>query len=319
MTKKDFIRSLTPEPHAIRHSEMLAIYGDRIRALYGNNPYSIFFILLIMSLHLVAAVMVKDQSWVVIFLTAYFFGAFLSHGLYVFLHEATHNLVFKTTLSNRIVGMMCDWFLIFPGSMAFRKYHLMHHAHQGSYDKDADIPSPYESRLFGRGLLSKLVWVTNLGIFQALRPVRFNERDVFDRWTFINLLSQILVISLFYRFLGLSGLGYLLLSTFFCLGLHPLGGRWIAEHYTNEEGQETFSYYGPVNLVMFNIGYHNEHHDFMGIAWNNLPKLKRLAPEYYDNLKAHRSYSKVLWNFLWDPKLNLYSRVTRENQGRSLE
>ena len=84
--------------------------------------------------------------------------------------------------------------------------------------------------------------------------------------------------------IGPKALAYLALSTFFALGLHPVGGRWIQEHYETRKGQETYSYYGPLNRTCFNMGYHNEHHDFAGVPWNNLPKLKKLAPDYYDSL-----------------------------------
>jgi sphingolipid delta-4 desaturase len=64
------------------------------------------------------------------------------------------------------------------------------------------------------------------------------------------------------------------------------------------------------------MGYHNEHHDFAGIPWNNLPKLRRMAPEYYDSLKSYRSWTAVLLKFIFDPSMSTYSRVVRAAQKR---
>ena len=36
-------------------------------------------------------------------------------------------------------------------------------------------------------------------------------------------------------------------------------------------GQETNDYYGWLNRIQLNIGYHNEHHDFPSVPWNRLP------------------------------------------------
>jgi fatty acid desaturase len=97
----------------------------------------------------------------------------------------------------------------------------------------------------------------------------------------------------------------ILLTTFFALGLHPLGGRWIQEHYyIMGKPQETYSYYGPLNWVMFNMGFHNEHHDFPMVAWSRLPQVSRLAPELYQTLFAHQSYSRLLLYFIFDKKIN---------------
>jgi len=96
-----------------------------------------------------------------------------------------------------------------------------------------------------------------------------------------------------------------------------LGARWIQEHYlTLSETQETYSYYGGLNAVAFNVGYHNEHHDFPSIPWNKLPKLKQTAPAFYDSLLAHRSWTRLFFRFLFDKNISLYSRITRNERGK---
>jgi sphingolipid delta-4 desaturase len=66
-----------------------------------------------------------------------------------------------------------------------------------------------------------------------------------------------------------------------------------------------------MNLLALNVGYHNEHHDLMRVPWTRLPRLKALAPELYQPLHSHRSWTALLLRFLFDPSLSLYSRVTR--------
>ena len=59
------------------------------------------------------------------------------------------------------------------------------------------------------------------------------------------------------------------------------------------------------------MGYHNEHHDLPSIPWNNLPKLRALAPEFYDGLKYHPSWSVLLFQFIFDKRYTLFSRIER--------
>jgi hypothetical protein len=66
------------------------------------------------------------------------------------------------------------------------------------------------------------------------------------------------------------------------------------------------------------MGYHNEHHDLPSVPWNNLPKLRRMAPEFYDSLKYHSSWSRLLFQFIFDKRYSLYSRVERMRQLNSM-
>ncbi|PYK72489.1 MAG: fatty acid desaturase, partial [Verrucomicrobia bacterium] len=54
-----------------------------------------------------------------------------------------------------------------------------------------------------------------------------------------------------------------------------------------------------------------EHHDLPSIPWNNLPKLRALAPEFYDCLKYHSSWSRLLFQFIFDKRYTLFSRIER--------
>ena len=117
--------------------------------------------------------------------------------------------------------------------------------------------------------------------------------------------------AIYIYFVGWSPLLYLLFSAFFAGSLHPVAGHFISEHYVFKEGQETYSYYGPLNKLTYNVGYHNEHHDFPAIPGSRLPKLRKLAPEFYDSLYYHKSWTKVLIQFILNSSLGLYSRIKR--------
>jgi sphingolipid delta-4 desaturase len=138
---------------------------------------------------------------------------------------------------------------------------------------------------------------------------------MFDRWIVLNIAVQLSFDAAVYLVLGPRAFLYLLGSFFFSVGLHPLGARWIQEHYLVAAPQETYSYYGPLNTVAFNVGYHNEHHDLPSVPWNQLPKIRSAAPEMYDSLVYHVSWTRLLFKFILDPGITLFSRTVRFERG----
>ena len=302
-----------PNVHVTRRKEILEKY-PQIRNLYGAYPLSALYISLIVGFQLLISYFLRDQSWPVILLVAYAVGAFANHSLYVMIHECTHNVVLTTPLGNKIMGLVCDIPLFLPSAMGFRKYHMIHHKHLGEYSYDPDITSITEARLIGNNSFKKALWLSLFSISQALRPLKVQFYKPLDSWTALNTVLQIAINLAVYLFIGPMALLYLALSTLFALGLHPLGGRWIQEHYITKEGQETYSYYGPLNKLTFNMGYHNEHHDFMNVAWINQPKIIAVAPEYYENLASYQSWTKVLLNFIFNPKMTSFSRITHPDR-----
>jgi sphingolipid delta-4 desaturase len=314
LKRTSFNWSEIPEPHKARTKEMLKKHPE-LRQLIGRNPYTFLVILLCVGVQVALAILLKDVSWWWVLGAAYLIGAFSCHTLFVCIHECAHNLLFKKKILNTLSGMLANLPLVFPSSVSFQKYHIKHHSFQGVEDLDADMPFRWEAKLIDNSTIGKALWLLFYPFFQLLRPFRLKEIPLFDGWVVLNWLTQIVFMTVVVYFLGPKSTVFLVGSFFFSIGLHPLGARWIQEHYLTHGDQETKSYYGILNTVNLNVGYHNEHHDIPSIPWNKLPQVKKTASSFYDTLGYHTSYTGLLFRFLFDKNLSIHSRTARANRG----
>jgi len=320
-TRDDYIHTKEGNPHLTRMRQILGRYPE-VKQLFGNNPWTGFFTFILVALQVGLAASLNHASWWLILPLSYVVGATANHALYVVIHECAHNLVFKGSTANRLLGIFANFPQVFPSSVQFAKYHTLHHSNQSEYDFDADLASYAEARWIGNSPWRKALSLSFFGLVQGvLRPRRLEKVRFWDAWFVLNVIIQLAFIAAFFWLSGGKALAYLLLSTLFSLGMHPLGARWIQEHYVMKEGQETYSYYGPLNKVCFNMGYHNEHHDFIRVPWSRLPRLKSMAPEFYEPLYCHRSWTRLLIRFIRDPELSFFSRIVRpsKKKGAALE
>lgn len=312
----NFQHSVNASPHQERAKD-IARHVPEVRTLSGRNPWTFAVICLVASVQLAIAYAMRDVAWWLVLLCAYIVGATLNHMLWVCIHECSHRLVFSGVAANRCAAILANFPMVLPSAISFERYHNLHHQHHGIYELDADLPSQWEIRAFGRSPVGKAIWLLIFPIVLALRPFRLTSVPKFERWTILNVVAVLAFDILVVWQFGVLAFLYLAASSAFSVGLHPLGARWIQEHFLVAPDQETYSYYGWLNRLQLNVGYHNEHHDFPSVPWNRLPRIKELAPEHYGNLVSHRSWSSLLLKFIFTPSLSLSSRLVRTNDRES--
>ncbi|XP_019630980.1 PREDICTED: sphingolipid delta(4)-desaturase DES1-like isoform X2 [Branchiostoma belcheri] len=312
VSRTDFEWVYTDEPHATRRKEIMAKY-PQVKKLMGHDPNLKYWVFIMVAVQLTIAYLLKDSSWPLILLTAYFIGGTINHIMLVAWHEICHNLAFghARPRANKALGIFGNVIIGFPASISFKKYHLEHHKFQAQDGFDPDLPTVFEGQFFCNSL-GKALWVFLLPAFYSLRPLVVRPKPITD-YEVINLVLVGIADVLIVYFMSYKSLFYLAIGTLLGLGLHPMAAHFIAEHYMFIKGQETYSYYGPMNAITFNLGYHMEHHDFPNIPGCNLPKLKEIAKEYYEPLPSHSSWPKVIWDFITDPAIGPYCRMKRRS------
>jgi len=306
----DYIRVSYLQPHWTRRKEIMSSHPEIQDLLHPNVITSLWVVISVVILTYIAWIM-RHSSTVSLFIIAYFIGAFICHAQWVLIHELTHDLVFQSPSYNTLFLLLANLNHIIPSSISFRYHHKMHHAHLNETYADPDVPSPIEDQIFGHSIIGKAFWLSTFAVVQSVRTVRAPQP--FEWATMFNFVINGIYSYIIFVYFSPKALLFLFMSSMLSVGffLHPLGARWIAEHWAVHPLQETYSYYGPINYSAFNIGYHNEHHDFIGVPWNLLPKLKEIAPEYYNPLYHHPSYLRLLWVYLTNPSFTLKSRVVR--------
>jgi len=136
-------------------------------------------------------------------------------------------------------------------------------------------------------------------------------------------------------YLSVPSFVYFILGVALSQSAHPANARQVQRHiklYNNNKKESdsnnpnipmhkralnTFSYYGGLNFLTLNVGFHVEHHDFGNIAWTRLPELRRIAGEkWYPSTVAYhsRGFSDII-AFIKNPNITLadYAGKIKEN------
>ncbi|KAF2142303.1 uncharacterized protein K452DRAFT_286737 [Aplosporella prunicola CBS 121167] len=326
----DFYWTYTEEPHRTRRMAIIKAHPE-VTKLCGPEPMTKYVVAGVVALQVGCAWALRNSpvfSWP-FWLTAYIIGATANQNIFLAIHEISHNLAFRSPLANRLLAIFANLPIGIPYSASFRPYHLTHHKSLGVDGLDTDLPTAFEA-VFLDSVLGKAFFATFQIFFYALRPMFIYQIPI-TGIHLLNILVQVLFDVVLVRTAGANALWYLIASSFLAGSLHPCAGHFIAEHYVFERPSpdakdpaalapvpETFSYYGPLNFFTYNVGLHNEHHDFPAVPWSRLWRLNQMAKEFYDPLPQHPSWVGVIWQFVLDRDVGMWCRVKRAEGGRKV-
>ncbi|CAI0654860.1 unnamed protein product, partial [Colletotrichum noveboracense] len=307
--ERDFFWTYTEEPHRTRRLAIIKAHPE-ITKLCGPEPLTKYVVAGVVAMQVFWAWYLSETSfwswkfWAV----GYVFGATANQNLFLAIHEISHNLAFRSPQANRLFAIFANLPIGVPYSASFRPYHLTHHKSLGVDGLDTDLPTALEAVFFD-SILGKAFFCTFQIFFYAVRPTLVYSVPL-TPLHYLNIAVQL-------------AFDYALYSLW--AQRRPL----LPQHYVYETVSpqqkdpangvpvpETFSYYGPLNFLTYNVGLHNEHHDFPAVPWTRLPALREIASEFYEDLPYHRSWTYAIWRFIWDENVGITCRVKRKQGGR---
>lgn len=299
------------EPHSIRRKQILEAHPE-IEKLFKKQPITMIWVLFIhisqlLICHIISTYQLTYKGIIIL---AFTLGAILNHALFVLIHDIIHFNVSKFVKLNHILSILTNLPQIIPSAVGFGIYHRDHHHYLGDKIMDPDIPTMWEIKFY-KTSLRRLSYILMMPFFYGLRPY-FKAPKKVTLWEIINSLCCILYALIIVKCFNINCLYYLLFCTYLSLSIHPVAFHVIAEHYEFFRNQDTYSYYGPINYINFNMGYHIEHHDFPNIAWNKLPEVRKIAPEFYDTFPTIDSYLVTVYKYIFDTTIGPWSRITIE-------
>ena len=297
--------------HSSRSKQILRQYPE-IRQYFGNYPLSMIPIALLVTGQWSIAWLVQDLAWWQVGLIAFFLGQLVLHSLGVFVHEAAHNLIFKSKLgANLALWLIVCGSLSFGESLAYIGVHSRtHHLQLNDYQYDHELWDRQQVKFainhVSWRIFASLIHLLPGGVIitDLITPFLMNsdERKVQSAKvsTFMKLLLTLTSIILYIAaWLLISPQAALYLFWSLTLMASNWGitfrGQSIAEHHIYQQGK-TYSTYRWTNVLFFNTGYHDEHHTFPHVPWIYLPKIKQIAPEYFTN---DNPYSYFQWWWWW--------------------
>lgn len=317
--------------HIERRKQILQKHPE-IKQYFGNYPLSVIPIVCLAIFQWSVALALRGATWWIVGLTALLLGQFILHALLTFVHEAAHKLILKGK-----AGYALSLCLIELGALSFGetltyvgKHGKSHHRYLNDYSRDYEWWDKKQAafrmsrpcwrlveslmHLFPGGVLvSDILIDRNLpteprSIEAVRRPIRLN---------ILLIAESMLLYAIAGYLISWQAALYLFWSLTLVISYWGVTfkGQSIAEHNIYQTGK-TYSTYQWTNFFFFNTGYHDEHHTFANVPWIYLPKIKKIAPEYFTNDNPYSYFQ--LWG-LWAKSIFMPVRFNRYTDASSFD
>ena len=212
-------------------------------------------------------------------------------GFAVLMHEASHRSLFASRTVNDWVGQWLCAYPIWSDLLAYRPYHLQHHAHTATpRDPDLVLVAPFP---ITRASLRRKVW-RDLSGRTGMKFARGSFARTFRRWrdpAARRAATGVLVTNAL-LFAGLAALGHpslilLWIGAWLTTNTLVTRIRAIAEHALTPDADDplgntrtTLARWWERFLIAPNrVNYHLEHHLLMTVPHYNLPRMHALLRE----------------------------------------
>lgn len=300
----------------------LAILKDHpeLRELSGPNPWSLLCLAGLVALHIATAWLVRDGGVWWVFAVAFCWGQLLLHAGGALVHDAAHSLILGGSRGQLVVDLLFDTLLTsFGHHKTYQLDHTYsHHPCLGDYERDyehrdvcrvlgrrelrRDRPAIHGSLLALHLFLDILpfgfVKSNDLIAHLEKRALPVSVRDPARNVPGPPVPRRLSLACSAVSLATLAAVGWALgpwALLYWVWSLSIFQGHWaisnmgqiISEHPDGNLGVPTRSTYGPWNWLLFNTGYHDEHHTFPGVPWNRLPELHAAAPEMFTAVGEH--------------------------------
>lgn len=324
------------KPDAVWHRERgraIVAAHPEIRDLMHPTPSTALWCLGFAGLQVAVALALAGQSLWLALLAAYLLGPWINTNLFMLGHECNHGLVFRRPRWNRLLYTLTTVPMLFAGHHTWWVDHPVHHNDLGA-DKDfvkrrrmfflstrkylSPLLVPFGPALiFGqiaRAAVGLAVYLLVDVLRGRLEPSRFSlgvlaephlisgyHRKDLGRWAVTYSVLTLGLLAGVGWYGGWAPVVYLVASAGMLTGFaHPTMFGLIlsnAHFYGHQCFQPTASYYGWLNRFTLNFGLHTEHHDLPKVPWSRLPDVRRIAPEFYDQLHQTPSYAGLTYQF----------------------
>jgi len=267
---------------------------EKFLKLLRQPDATTFFVMTLLSLTQIFIANSVDSFTLGFCIKLIFFGAPISHLLYILSLDFASNLAFGYEYLDRGSAIIGNFTTGVPYAELLRFFEAEHRAFYNSkLHTDPNKPNKVEiANVHGVGI--KLLYLALYPIVLCHRLL-FRHRISMTRFISWNVVLQILFNLWVWYFCGFFSLLFLLFSSFVGMSpLHPCATHLLLEHQTVDhkiEKQVTYSYYGIMNLWMCNAGYHREKHLEPRVPWTRIHLIRQL---YYGEEKSNSFYSSIL-------------------------